>query len=177
MTATDELRRLLDERGVEYVGTHQAFTAWWGDHDLYWSAMEVYDGELDLGTNMSNVSPEQAIDATLGRGTLSASQVSGAIYAHSIHADCADADWQAIADELNNTLGSCNCTNSEQKETCHNASYRLDESRFHCSECGFGCWVKDVADGRDKLPRYCPNCGRRIVDPTTNDVDAEVTDG
>ena len=68
MSATDELRCLLDERGVEYVGTHQAFTAWWGDHDLYWSAMEVYDGELDLGTNMSNVSPEQAIDATLGRG-------------------------------------------------------------------------------------------------------------
>ena len=69
MTATDELRRLLDERGVDYVGTHQAFTAWWGDHDIYWSAMEVYDGELELGTNMSNVSPEQAIAATLGTGT------------------------------------------------------------------------------------------------------------
>ena len=68
MSATDELRRMLDERGVEYVGTPPAFTAWWGDHDLYWSAMEVYDGELDLGTNMSNASPEQAIAATLGRG-------------------------------------------------------------------------------------------------------------
>ena len=68
MSATDELRRLLDERGVEYVGTHPAFTAWWGKYDLYWSAMEVYDGELDLGTNMSNVTPEQAIAATLGRG-------------------------------------------------------------------------------------------------------------
>lgn len=46
---------------------------------------------------------------------------------------------------------------------CHNTSYRLDESRFHCSECGFGCWVKDVADGRDKVPRHCPNCGRKVV--------------
>lgn len=45
---------------------------------------------------------------------------------------------------------------------CRNVSYRLDESRFHCSECGFGCWVKDVADGRDKLPQYCPRCGREV---------------
>ena len=48
--------------------------------------------------------------------------------------------------------------------TCYNASYRLDESRFHCSECGFGCWVKDVADGRDKLPHFCPSCGAKVVD-------------
>lgn len=39
-------------------------------------------------------------------GTLTAEQVSKAVYAHSIHADCADADWQAIADELNAELGS-----------------------------------------------------------------------
>ena len=32
---------------------------------------------------------------------LTAKQVRDATYAHSIHADCADADWQAIADELN----------------------------------------------------------------------------
>lgn len=51
-----------------------------------------------------------------------------------------------------------------QERTCTNASYRLDESRFHCSECGFGCWVKDVADGRDKLPNFCPNCGAKVVD-------------
>ena len=54
--------------------------------------------------------------------------------------------------------------NSRAERTCRNASYRVDESRFHCSECEFGCWVKDVADGRDKLPRYCPNCGAKVVD-------------
>lgn len=48
--------------------------------------------------------------------------------------------------------------------TCRNISYRLDKSRFHCSECGFGCWVKNVASGMDELPSYCPNCGARIVD-------------
>ena len=59
---------------------------------------------------------DQAIAATLGvvgsevgsevtsevrGGKLTAEQVCEATYAHSIHADCADADWQAIADELN----------------------------------------------------------------------------
>ena len=51
---------------------------------------------------------------------------------------------------------------AQAERTCTNTSYRLDESRFHCSECGFGCWVKDVADGHDKLPNYCPNCGAKV---------------
>lgn len=50
-----------------------------------------------------------------------------------------------------------------EKETCHNVSYRIDESRFHCSVCHFGCWVKSVSDGHDRIPNFCPNCGRRIV--------------
>ena len=134
MSATDELRRLLDERGVPWKCYGHENNTWWGA----WYA-ENRSSVNGLFLKVEGVvTPEQAIAAT---------------------------------------LGSCNCSNSERTGTCHNASFRLDESRFHCSECGFGCWVKDVADGRDKLPRYCPNCGRRIVDPTTNDVDAEVTDG
>ena len=50
-----------------------------------------------------------------------------------------------------------------RERTCHNTSHRLDESRFHCSVCWFGCWVRNVADGRDKLPKYCPNCGAKVV--------------
>lgn len=112
MTATEELRRLLDERGVEYTGTHPAFTAWWGSNDLYWSAMEVYDGELDLGTSMSNVSPEQAIVATLGSGTCHIKEV---------------------------------------------ASYGYP---FECSACKAWYGV-DVLRGE---LRFCPNCGRKVVD-------------
>lgn len=47
--------------------------------------------------------------------------------------------------------------------TCRNVSHRLDESRFHCSECGCGGWWKDVADGHDKVPHFCPNCGRKVI--------------
>ncbi len=57
-----------------------------------------------------------------------------------------------------------NAWNTRHRETCRNESTRLDEARFHCSNCGHGCWVKDVADGRDKLPNYCPNCGAKVVD-------------
>lgn len=53
--------------------------------------------------------------------------------------------------------------NTRAERTCTNSSYRLDESRFHCSACGFGCWVKDVSDGRDKLPTFCPSCGAKVV--------------
>ena len=74
MTATDELRRLLDERGVE----------WWAGEDecdrkTHWESSgltwEYYNDENGdawlgfLGACESDVSPEQAIDATLGRGT------------------------------------------------------------------------------------------------------------
>lgn len=76
MTATDELRRLLDERGVEWKGFEgdplgfvKAETAWgevdgWGNYN-YWVA-EYFDGTTLL--NIGNPTPEQAIEATLGRG-------------------------------------------------------------------------------------------------------------
>ena len=54
--------------------------------------------------------------------------------------------------------------NTRAERTCHNDSYRLDTSRFKCSECGKGGWWKDVADGQDKVPSYCPNCGARVVE-------------
>lgn len=65
----------------------------------------VVVGDLDCCSD----DREKAIAAWNARatgGTLTAEQVSKAVYAHSIHADCADADWQAIADELNAELGS-----------------------------------------------------------------------
>lgn len=69
MTATDELRRLLDERGVEhYDGTERTL---WGYEQtgegtgVYrFAASEINGGFLQF--DMFRISPEQAIDATLG---------------------------------------------------------------------------------------------------------------
>ena len=67
MSATDELRRLLDERGVEYeaerIDSSNYFT--WGENDCY-SYTEYPDGTV---LRIWDCTPEQAIAATLGRGT------------------------------------------------------------------------------------------------------------
>jgi len=73
--ATDELRRLLDERGVEW----EAFddfeqTTEWSTHNgafVYWARER--DGKLLVETTAptkcsASCTPEQAIEATLGRG-------------------------------------------------------------------------------------------------------------
>lgn len=73
MSATDELRRLLDERGVDYEGETDedgwAFTRWHGFDDTGWRALsDELCGLLDLrGCHL--FTPEQAIAATLGGGT------------------------------------------------------------------------------------------------------------
>lgn len=74
MTATDELRRMLDERGVKHYDGVEC--TYWGDTVLArrdgscpvyrFSATEVTDG---VSVHLLRVSPEQAIEATLGRGT------------------------------------------------------------------------------------------------------------
>lgn len=67
MTATDELRRILDERGVEhYDGTE--CTLWLKDeHGYRASADELTSGRLSV--HIWCDTPEQAIAATLGAGT------------------------------------------------------------------------------------------------------------
>ena len=63
MTATDELRRMLDERGVEYKTI--------GERCVEYANVQIIEyGDSTSGVlvAISHVSPEQAIEATLGRG-------------------------------------------------------------------------------------------------------------
>ena len=46
------------------------------------------------------------------------------------------------------------------------------EAWANCSECGHLLFV--LTDQTSEPPNYCPNCRAKVVDPTTNDVDAEV---
>ena len=66
MTATDELRRMLDERGVKYEGGERSVR--WRDHNgVMMQAFPLADGEL--GMEVWSCTPAQAIAATLGAGT------------------------------------------------------------------------------------------------------------
>lgn len=168
MSTTEVLRRMLDERGVEWGAndTYRLLVTSWKDASGHsWAFMEHRDGSFSKLTAY-HLTPEQAIAATLGRGKLSASQVSNDVYAHSIHADCADADWQAIADELNNTLGSYICTNGERtsdelgRGTCRVMTigeFNGEGTEYYdvCSNCGY--------EFDDDPLNYCPNCGRGLV--------------
>lgn len=139
MTATDELRRMLDERGVKY--SYECVTE--GTLFVVTRDVRIYyilarEKGFEVWSNW--LTPEQAIAVTLGS------------------CNCSD-----------------NCTNSERTETC----YDTGESRiFHCSECGLG--LDDVFIDDEEyypfadFPRFCPNCGAKVVGSTTNDVGAEV---
>lgn len=88
---------------------------------------------------------------------LTAEQVSKATYAHSIHADCADADWQAIADELNAALGGGECELHE----CEGSFSALNRPVWRC-DCG--AFMTQYTDATTyHKPRFCPNCGRKAV--------------
>ena len=67
MSATDELRRMLDERGVEYERTEDDTTIYYdSDGNRY-----TYNVNPDSGWAQLfgyNLTPEQAIAATLGGG-------------------------------------------------------------------------------------------------------------
>ena len=76
MTATDELRRILDERGIEYEtdDAQVSETEWYyvtklrdGYRDR-WTYEEPPDCDL-LVSYQYDLGAEDAIDATLGRGT------------------------------------------------------------------------------------------------------------
>lgn len=66
MTATDELRRMLDERGVEWERGRTAETIVMEPFDVLYG--ERLDGRMRIYFR-SYLFPEQAIEATLGRGT------------------------------------------------------------------------------------------------------------
>lgn len=71
MTATDELRALLDERGVEWMDDSYAqlwCTVWHGQDGKQWRMTENRSGML-TELKAWQTTPAQAIAATLGRGT------------------------------------------------------------------------------------------------------------
>lgn len=125
MSATDELRRMLDERG-EYYQTSGNRT-WWGRpvdartgnpiNVFHNQAQPMGDDRLFVELQLAT--PEKAVEATLGGGT------------------------------------------------CHNDSLKCGEGVFLCSECGV---YLDIADMNEEdmdvfyEPRFCPNCGAKVVD-------------
>lgn len=74
MTATERLRELLDERGVEWAAPDESWNqdsiTYWKVGSIKWVAFESENGTLWLNCNsVTDLTPSQAIAATLGAGT------------------------------------------------------------------------------------------------------------
>lgn len=188
LTTTEILRRLLDERGVEWWEGDDERKTYWCFNGLTWEYFNDENGDAwlgFLGACENDVTPEQAIAATLGPAyePPMAMHWDGDTLTLTIPRDpscirvrrSAEQPYKVYADEskvIAATLGSCNCsnncTNSERTETCHDEG---DPSDFCCSECGVRMFIDTsdtytmiASDGRTiiKHPNYCPNCGRRV---------------
>lgn len=69
MSATDELRRMLDESGVEWEDYQHENHTWWLDgNDVCWHAENRLTPSGMLLKIEATITPAQAIDATVGRG-------------------------------------------------------------------------------------------------------------
>ena len=111
---TTELREKLRELGIEFATDDFGdllTTIWWVD-GIFAKYLDWCEDEdvPTLKIRMKRVTPEQAISATLGNGTLTAEQVQKIIYKHGINDgfvySVLKGSFQAIADDLNATLGS-----------------------------------------------------------------------
>ena len=136
MTPTERLRELLDERRVKWwwsmtKGEEKRVVTWWDTP--YFGVVGATDDNTAVILFSHRVAPEQAIEATLGRGECSIKR-----------------------------------------------TYEHDGDHFACSACGYeyprsNCEPYETSDGRMawkslnrwvlacEVPRFCPNCGRKVV--------------
>ena len=123
MSATDELRRLLDERGVDVHDGGHDYTVVRLSDGREFSYYEYEDAEYDerirICSNLLTV--EQAVEATLGRGTC---EILG-------YDDGYD---EGVDGEM----------------------YQYADAR-HFLSCGHEVYGSIT-------PKYCPECGRKVVD-------------
>lgn len=70
MTATERLRQLLDERGVKWWPLHDVESGYYEDRDTEFLANGRKHVAHEWGRRLQvdMLSPEQAVEATLGRG-------------------------------------------------------------------------------------------------------------
>ena len=182
MTATEDLRRMLDEHGVEYEtddvsDSWYEKTTWSSENNLWWTYEVSTIEKLPYGTltlldtgSSNSMTPEQAIAATLGNGEyerkmdallcrltngkFSKTRAYDLDFMESVVREEFETDAAALEAET--------CHLEEVDKDCGTASeYMIDrewcfDAVYRCS-CGYR--FGHVAHDR---PNFCPNCGCRV---------------
>ena len=172
MSATDELRRMLDERGVEW-GTNETLTDCW----TRWNAGKFRCTATEVnGTfafTVGNSTPEQAVESTLGneesytRDDVESAFVSG--YSLGCLPVGSDPQWdeneQTVDEHMAElgwvraaTVGAGTCKVESSVGIEFNTLISPDYFEFEMS-CGSRFSWSD-----NEPPDYCPGCGRKVMD-------------
>ena len=179
-SAIEELCRMLDERGADYRVSATGYSIDIGPYTTAYANRS--DTTLDV--SLRQVTPEQAIAATLGSCNCSNDCTNGErtgtclphFWTHDgvLHIELPklpDSIQVRMPDQRDREVRSARVWQYVRDSgTCHDEG---DPGDFCCSECGVRMFT-DTSDTYTmiaadestiiKRPNYCPNCGRKVVD-------------
>jgi hypothetical protein len=158
MSATDELRRLLDERGVEWESGLPTETIVREPNDALY--VERPDGRMHVYFR-SYLTPEQAIAATLGPCSDSCNCTDGERTSERMDLDAATLGVTDATGERHGVAGTCKADETE-RIWCRYKGWLHD--RFltvHVMECSACGGTYEYVNGSYE---YCPRCGAKVVD-------------
>lgn len=156
MTATDELRKLLDERGVKW--TRSCYSGMRYLENTKWPIVssnpikftEYSDGQTKLIIN--NATPEQAIAATLGSDTKGCENLLWELVGALDVVDATDASKKPIIAEYARRIAA---PLGRHRAKSHPYGYERDTGAYDCTRCECGC-INDIS------AMYCNDCGGEI---------------
>lgn len=174
MTATDELRAMLDERGVEWRKTpHYSSdsvdneTVFCGE-GIEWLAHDHLNGKLGLKTLRYEITPAQVISATLGDNDATRARQLDAIdeILRTLNAEVTNDNIKyGLYSELYDMIGEL----ANLIESCAESIEHNVDGSYECPKCG--CVVDYDVRGDDEriitmddyvIPlNFCPKCGAR----------------
>jgi len=161
--ATELLRKLLDDCGVEYRIDFDGSTEWESLAGDYSSAVDVGDGKLVF---TGCLTPQQAIAATLGTDDRISERLRGIAYdmrnigASSMTPRELFAYWAREVDkaaDLAAMLGRGEC-----EWVLEHSGTLFD--KWRCSECGYLFVEPRCVQGYNDIdPNFCMKCGKAVV--------------
>ena len=189
MTATDELRLILDEHGVEYRTHGTTDRTWFEVGRISWFIYERENG--DFTANAVLLTPEQAIDATLVREpddaatsklhdrmnatlleyerALGSEKADGAItvpFVVEMHHLLEEAATLGVSDatgERQGVAGTCRADETDVIKCwvkCKNEPSTEHLELIHVMECSACGGTYEYVNGGYE---YCPRCGAKVV--------------
>ena len=177
MSATDELRRLLDERGIHWWAGADERKTLWESNGLTWEYFNDENGDAwlgFLGACEQDITPEQAIAATLGRPTFDASLEQALSFMRIWISDDAHLGESAISRELEKAEG---LRKLDAIESAIAATLGVGECEVECFDDGVdedmdGEWFSYAppkwylscgheVQGTER-PNYCVVCGKAV---------------